>query len=274
MHIQDLMIELTRSCNMVCTHCIRGQAQKVVISIDTIQELVEKLNITEVGSLMFTGGEPSMYPELIMETMELFKRRDISYQSFFIATNAIRHNKSNDFFIALANLYANAEDKDMCSVRISRDDYHVLSTQTIDDEILSVLSFVEIDDLESYELYNEGFAFDNGLSNSTKFFELENVELNVYFEEDTGFNCEINEPLYLASNGNLGLGCDFSYERFDKVLSFANISDVADEGDFISKLLIHSFKNDVEIYLDEDVIDHTNDDFKEFHSNQQALLSA
>jgi len=262
MYIQDLMIELTRSCNMVCTHCIRGKAQNTTISMDTISDFFDKLNVLDIGTLMFTGGEPSLYPELIMETVALLERKNIPYQSFFIATNGIHHNKSDEFFIALANLHKNSEDRYMNNVRVSRDSYHVLSPQTVDDELLSVFSFVEINDIEEYDLYNEGFAFDNGLQ-ATKSYDLEDVRLDVSFDDQ--FDIEVSEPIYLASNGNIGIGCDFSYERFDRELSCCNIKEVVDEKDFVSKLLKHSFDNDVNIDLDENVVSNTSSDFREFY---------
>lgn len=252
MRISELMIELTRKCNMRCDHCIRGASQKESISIDMIEDFLDKLEIEDVGMLMFTGGEPSLYPEEITKTVELLKSKNITYSGFFIATNALSSNKDSEFLVALASLYAYAEEKEMCSVRISRDEYHVVETDKKMDELLSAFSFVEIDDSQGYELFNDGLAKEFGLYEAKKTYELESVELQINSYTDT-ISIEISEPIYLATNGKIGIGCNFSYKRFDEEIAFTSIDEVSSSNDFVKKLCKHADEENMSLELDEDV---------------------
>ena len=52
----NLMIEVTRKCNLKCKHCMRGDAQNFELSYEAIDNLLDRMN--GVQMLAFTGGEP------------------------------------------------------------------------------------------------------------------------------------------------------------------------------------------------------------------------
>ena len=63
MHINNLMIEVTRRCNLKCDHCLRGDAQNKDISTEYIDALLDQ--VTSIGSVTFTGGEPFLATYII-----------------------------------------------------------------------------------------------------------------------------------------------------------------------------------------------------------------
>lgn len=54
----DVVIEITRKCNMVCGHCFRGDAQPVDIDLEHLDAFLDQCEV--IGRLLLTGGEPSM----------------------------------------------------------------------------------------------------------------------------------------------------------------------------------------------------------------------
>ena len=64
----NLCLEITRRCNMACAHCLRGDAQNVDMSHEIIDRALE--NVLSIGSLTFTGGEPSLNVDAMRYTLE------------------------------------------------------------------------------------------------------------------------------------------------------------------------------------------------------------
>ena len=120
----NLSIEVTRRCNMSCPHCMRGDAQNKDITHEVIDRLFE--NVSGIGSIVFTGGEPTLNIDAILYVLEVCKKRDISVESFYLVTNG--KEVSDDFLIACVRWYAYVADcngeLDMCGVALSTDIFH------------------------------------------------------------------------------------------------------------------------------------------------------
>lgn len=63
MVIQNLVLEVTRRCNMACEHCLRGDAQNMDMSKEIIDEVLKSCN--GINSVTFAGGEPSLNISII-----------------------------------------------------------------------------------------------------------------------------------------------------------------------------------------------------------------
>ncbi len=80
-----LDVKVGFACNNHCRFCVQGEKRKKYGRRSTaeIQEILEK-NAEGRGGVVFTGGEPSLHPEII----ELVsKARDLGYESIQIQTN-------------------------------------------------------------------------------------------------------------------------------------------------------------------------------------------
>ncbi len=201
MELQNLIIEVTRKCNIKCEHCLRGNAQKMVIDTKYIDSLLDQVEY--IGNICFTGGEPSLATHIIEYTLSELKRLNIRIGFFFIATNGV--NVPEEFVIACLKLYAYCEEKDMCQVAISNDSYHAREA-SYSTELLDGLRFCNRRNAEEGYTYmngrnliNEGRAVDFGsLHNLTS----ARITSREEFEE---------AQIYLNCKGYIINGCDWSY---------------------------------------------------------------
>lgn len=59
----DFIFEVTRKCNLKCTHCFRGEEQNISMSTDIIDRVIPQISVAMRINL--TGGEPMLVPEII-----------------------------------------------------------------------------------------------------------------------------------------------------------------------------------------------------------------
>lgn len=83
----QLIIEITRRCNMSCSHCLRGDAENVdLISMD-IDNVLDQTEA--IGKLVVTGGEPTLNLAGIQYLANGIVRRGIPLMRVEIITNAL-----------------------------------------------------------------------------------------------------------------------------------------------------------------------------------------
>ncbi len=122
MYVQDLIIEVTRKCNLQCQHCLRGNVQRKNINVPMIEEFLVNNEILSVGSLVLTGGEPFLNPKGIIDLSMVFKKYDISLSSFYIATNGTV--SPIPAIQGLCNFFDMTDDIEYFRIDISSDEYH------------------------------------------------------------------------------------------------------------------------------------------------------
>ena len=206
--IHDVIIEITRKCNMACSHCLRGDAENVTININHIEKLFSQ--VSYISTLTITGGEPSLHPEIIMDIVRIAKEMEVEIGNFYMVTNAKRI--SDDFIVAIAKLWAYCTDNECSSVAVSGDVYHnddtYIESHNID--ILKGFSFFSWKDEMGAEyndnIINEGRGVDNFAS--TREVNFYPFDVDVY--EDTSTISE--SMLYLNCEGKLLGACDLSYD--------------------------------------------------------------
>ena len=81
----NLILEVTRRCNMSCAHCLRGNSQDADMTPETLRRVFEIFK--DVDEIAFTGGEPSLNVPIINQTIDILEQNGIHPCSFFIATN-------------------------------------------------------------------------------------------------------------------------------------------------------------------------------------------
>ena len=120
LRVGNMSLELTRRCNMACEHCLRGDAQNVDITEDTIRTVLKQ--IESINSLCLTGGEIALVPHLITVAADCIRDFGVTVGCVDITTNAAI--ASDEFILSLVNLCCLSESPDMNSIRISQDVYH------------------------------------------------------------------------------------------------------------------------------------------------------
>ena len=101
--IEILQINVGYMCNQVCAHCHvdAGPDRKEIMTVETMQQILEVLKTTEVNTLDLTGGAPEMNPNFRWFVEEASK---IGVKDFIVRSNLtiIRANKKYydlpDFF--------------------------------------------------------------------------------------------------------------------------------------------------------------------------------
>lgn len=85
--VTDLTLELTRRCNMKCPHCLRGDAEDLDMSRQVIENTFSAMR--EISTLTFTGGEPSLVPELMQYALSMAKKYHVRVTEAYLATNGL-----------------------------------------------------------------------------------------------------------------------------------------------------------------------------------------
>lgn len=209
MYIQELVIEITRRCNIACQHCMRGDPQNVNISNETIDKAFD--GITSIGTITFTGGEPTLAVDRIRYIYEQIKARGIPFDSFYVVTNGkIASRKLVDVLIDLHLIaeYFDPEES-MSALVISKDQYHKYELDNVSkaDKLYRALSFYRPKDRNSdiEMLINEGRARGVG----QREVHLENLIVET---DDDDSPDRIEGTVYINALGDVITSCDMSYE--------------------------------------------------------------
>jgi len=127
--LDDLVVEVTRKCNLACKHCLRGPAQNKDLNIEGFKKDFKK-NIEKyiegdyINSITFTGGEPFLNIDTMKEVFDyITKEKEINIGNFYIVTNGTK------FSIKALNLltyfYESCVDNGISMLKISNSPYHI-----------------------------------------------------------------------------------------------------------------------------------------------------
>jgi hypothetical protein len=111
---------------MKCPHCLRGNAQNLDFNPEWLNKFIAVNKISDINCVVFSGGEPSLVPDIIQSCLNIFIAKKVSIESFYLTTNA--QDVSNDFISVLLNLgiYAYTCDGEIkpITIAVSNDKYH------------------------------------------------------------------------------------------------------------------------------------------------------
>jgi MoaA/NifB/PqqE/SkfB family radical SAM enzyme len=220
--VNSLILEITRRCNIKCRHCLRGDSQRKDITTEIIDKALD--GVSNIGSVTFTGGEPTLAVSKIRYFLQAIKDRSIPLGSFYIVTNGKIAPRS--LSQVLLDMYAYCDDYDreeMCSLVLSGDQYH---REQLDDNPLSNgvssamslysgLSFFRPEDrknfLQDRSVIAEGRAADWG-----GFDRYRNNACRVESRSEDG-ELYVEGELYINALGDVIPNCNLSYESQEKV---------------------------------------------------------
>lgn len=237
--ISNLCLEVTRRCNMACAHCLRGDAQNVDITHEIIDRALE--NVTDIGSITFTGGEPTLNVEAIRYTLEKCEEEGIFVSSFYVVTNG--KTVTPEFLSTMMKWYIfcleHGGEAEMCGLALSKDQFHE-PIPTKNELMLRAFSFFQEDkihtDLTSTKwVLSEGRAENLGISNQQHDY-LPDAYLTMRKDDGT-FCISVDDLVYVSAEGNVISGCDWSFEHQKK----HQIGTVFDQAGWLEKLGITCF---------------------------------
>lgn len=268
LHVISFVLDITRRCNMKCDHCLRGAAQPADLSLDRLNTILD--GIASISTLTFTGGEPSLKPEIIMKTLELAKKKKIQVEQVYIVTNGkhvpdsfidacfawhrytlecscgydpktrLNHDDLAHLIKSMINYPDNLAG---CSVALSMDAYH---------EPIPVANVYKLMALPHFTMdkYNPGYserwvirtgrAEKNNLGEERPWLYSDSArDLEIEPVNDDGENLEFSVPdLYVTCNGYVLKDCDYPYKD-EKRMSIMQIPEKdARPGNWVDVLIM------------------------------------
>jgi len=221
LHAYEIGLEITRNCNLNCSHCLRGNTQNKTMSKEVIHEVFNKVDT--ITNIFFSGGEPLLAIDVIEEIIKEIKRRDIEINGFGMVTNGtVFNDKIHD---VLFELYELSIDKNSCIVEISNDVFHndsIYNFPNCEDMLrnkrkLETLVFVnkrQYIDYSNYHLLKEGRCKEGHVITKPQ------ITLDK-FKDGT---IEVFNDFYVNIYGDLISSCSIAYDR-QKEFKFASIFD-------------------------------------------------
>jgi hypothetical protein len=210
----NLVIEVTRRCNMECGHCLRGEAQDKDLDIDALIQLLNQ--IKHIGDITFTGGEPTLATSHIDRILSECKKREISVNNFYLATNA---KKIDGYFLrVILDWWLYCDDNEISALHWSNCYYHQCFGVPEDNiKKLSAFKFAgpkhEEECFDFRSKYGSSLILDGRAVNVScdgRDESISPVEVDNY-----GNGPVVEELLYMTVAGILLPGCDYSYETMD-----------------------------------------------------------
>lgn len=209
--IRTLTFEVTRRCQLRCEHCLRGREQDKNLSEEVVDKMLSQ--VSSIGELTFTGGEPTLNLPIIRYILEKVKNENIRVDGFFIATNGLENQMELAHMIL--EYMPMFDDPDYCSVAISRDMYH--GTYKISSPVQYLACYSDVkeqpDEYNFKGLLNRGMAKENYLPNTydrpyDTEFDIESYEQNGEVEVEI-------DLVYVCYNGTICADCDLPYEDME-----------------------------------------------------------
>lgn len=218
--VDNLIFEVTRKCNMKCEHCLRGNAQNKDITEEIINKVLDQVRY--IGSITFTGGEPTLNVKSIKYIIDGIMKRNIGLDSFYIVLNGMIYSK--ELIDSLTDLHFYSESfmyggEDMSALCLSLNDgYHDVHVPI---ENINMYKFYKLyrEDKEGEitSIINEGNAYKNGIGTRS------DVLNTMYYTIDDN-DMRIEDILYINVDGDIIPSCDSSYNMQDYI-SLGNIFD-------------------------------------------------
>jgi len=212
----NLIIEVTRKCNMCCEHCMRGDAEDSNLNLDKFTEFIN--NVDSIGSITFTGGEPTLNINAIKFVLHMIKTLNIPVYSFYTVTNGKKI--TSEFLNIMIDWYVYCiecgGEPDLCGVALSQDEFHeYIEPENI--AKLRALSFYRPDDKKTrnwsqVQLIDIGRAR-NIVSNPKRDPMRYPPTVDIINDTITITDGQIT----FTTDGELLFDCDYEYESTDEI---------------------------------------------------------
>jgi len=124
MHIYNVILEITRKCNLECEHCLRGDSQNKNMLPTVLSSLFSKVKY--IDYLTISGGEPTKALHTLELVIDNLERFGVNLGRIYVATNG--YNAKRKFVNLMCRLFQICEDTSLCSIDISNSIFHDNST--------------------------------------------------------------------------------------------------------------------------------------------------
>lgn len=212
LHIDNLVIETTRRCNMSCAHCLRGPAENMDMDMEKLRDFFSR--VKRVNTLTLSGGEPSLNVAGLRALLDLCEELDVTVYNFYIVTNG--KEVAPDFLHVIL-------DWDMFTVSNGGGDANTLALSS--DIFHEEIPYENKSLLERLTIFNDedkrNGSYKRGLLNEGRAEELSSSTYNKQELFDEALNVEhtfddedvllIEGTVYVSADGKILNTCDCSY---------------------------------------------------------------
>ena len=240
MKVCNLILEVTRRCNMNCAHCLRGDAQ----NRDADPALIPKIfdGIDDIDTITFTGGEPALNTDYIKAVVDYVIEHKIPVHGCFVATNGkiysqelvdcmrrlweAEHSYGDRLISPLKWVLTHADDEEeysLFNIAISGDKYHE------DIPAANMLRYYRCGFFSKMKMHDEKreyiLARGRGISIPGAF-DRTVTQLSVEGSDD---DLAVDEA-YVSCTGAIVTDCDLPFEDIDSGKSAAYLGKVTRRG--------------------------------------------
>jgi len=120
--IDDLMLEVTRNCNLDCLHCLRGESESEFMTPEVVRNVLKDVN--KINKLVLSGGEPLLAFKTLSQIASVIKERNIDVDTISIITNGTVLSEKTLFVLRRLQGVCNH-----LSLKISDDKFHQVELQ-------------------------------------------------------------------------------------------------------------------------------------------------
>jgi MoaA/NifB/PqqE/SkfB family radical SAM enzyme len=227
---KEVGFEVTRRCNLKCDHCMRGQAQNVNMTPDMVDAILNNEEISHIESILFSGGEPTLNPGIIVYTIDKIIRENIDVREVCMVTNGKifsreiveAFNRFNEYrnrrvVADIKKIFGEGVWKTLIDnninnharITFSTDKYHEPISKEIVDSYKELSDGIKITFADSMDER----LLKTGRSKEGKEYNYSLIEMRYISNED---ECDIVGDLYISALGNVTNNGDGSYEDMDK----------------------------------------------------------
>ena len=226
--IDSLFLETTRRCNIKCDFCMRGDAQNLDLTTELIDEMFDKLRNCDIKTLVFTGGEPSLTPELIVYTINKIINEHLRVGVVEMITNgqafsidiARAFEEYNLNYLRSLGVTVRAHSRVHHGIiAFSKDTHH----EPMKDEIGKLYALSAPHTAIKEHIVPEDKVLKTGRSTYGKKFTYKLKSLP-YIVDPMGTWVQVQSSFYLSANGLVNNCPDGSYNDMDKI-NFGSVYD-------------------------------------------------
>jgi hypothetical protein len=221
LQFDSLAVEVTRRCNMQCAHCLRGEAENVDINCAYIRKLLAKTD--KIGTVTFTGGEPSLAVDKIRLFREICAEYGVDVYGFYVVTNG--KEVTSEFLREMMEWYVYVADcggdSDSCGLALSKDNFHEKIPDK-NERLLRAMSFFREDKFSNFK---DIPLLDLGRSRGLVSYQKRDPKYYGVAIERDGNNILFEDTVTLTAEGNLLSDCDYEYDTMED-LAFGHVDDL------------------------------------------------
>ncbi len=223
LYYSRLQIELTRRCNQSCAHCCRGESQNIDLTKEIVDEYFEKNEIYYIGTLLFSGGDPTLNGKILEYIVDKIIEKEIIVDMFMFGINGLSYsdelvnglNKLRDYIL----LKSEKQRHWPGVLMVSQDQFHKEANPEVVEKLQRLTYFSPINKhiMKEENILPYGRALENGLSKQQPDLnKLIDYQKNYRIREYKGDTYLVISYQYISANGNIiNDGCQ-SYDLMDE----------------------------------------------------------